>query len=469
MKLISNIITKTLPAALIIGAVAAASTGCGIYKKYETPQNTAFTKAYVDARQEAQDSTALGNLLWEQVFTDPVLADLINRALADNTSLKDAYNNVGIARAQLKGARLAYLPSVALAPQGQGAGSTLTGSASGLTWTYTLPATVSWEVDIFGKLLNSKRGAAVALERSEAYAQAARSQLIASVATTYYTISAVEAQLALSRNTARLWAQSVQTMRSLKEAGRLTEAAVVQSDANYQSVLASITNLEATRHQLDNTMSMLLHTMPQHFEISPDATLAVPAAIASGVPLSYLGMRPDVYAAERNLAAAYYTTASARAAFYPGLTLSFNGGFTNSFGTLVKNPGEWFYNLAGSLVAPLFSRGQNIARLEAAKLSQQTAMNNFEDAVLNAAAEVSNAMTVYTKAGERLGFLDVQVEDLKKSVEYTNDLLIYANGTYLEVLTAQQSLLSAQMNRISCDLDRAQAVINLYQAVGGGR
>ena len=460
-------LNRTLYVGAVAVVLAAATSSCGIYKKYETPQNTALTAAYVEARNDAAsaDSAAFGNLLWEEVYTDPVLADLINRALVNNTSLKDAQLNVGIARAQLKGARLAYLPSLAIAPNG--AGSSIAGSS--LSWTYQIPATASWEIDIFGKLLNSKRGAAVAVERSEAYAQAVRSQIIAAVANCYYTMASTEAQLALSRSTAQIWEKSVQTMRDLKESGRLNEAAVVQSDANYRSVLAQIASLEATRHHLDNTMSLLLNVMPQHWAVAADATLDVPDMLIQGVPMQYLAMRPDVTAAERGLAAAYYTTSSARAAFYPGLTITANGGFTNQIGSMIKNPGEWFYNLAGSLVAPLFSRGQNIARLEAAKLQQQQAMNAFESTVLNAAAEVSNALTNYEKTGERLVHLNTQVSDLEKSVEVTNDLLVYADGTYLEVLTAQQGLLSAQMNLLNCRLDRSMAVISLYQSMGGGR
>lgn len=444
-----------------------ALTSCGIYKKYETPTDTPLTEAYVKAVNDsaASDPAAFGNLDWQQVFTDPVLVDYINRALASNISLKDAYLNVELARTQLKGAKLAYLPSLALAPNGAGASY----AGSDLSWSYQIPASVSWEVDIFGKLLNSKRKAAVALEQSEDYAQAVRSQIISAVATTYYSIASVEAQLALSRNTARLWSQSVETMRDLKAAGRTTEAAVVQSDANYRMVLANISELEVTRHQLNNTMSLLLGTMPTEWFVSADATLKVPEMLVPGVPMHYLANRPDVAAAERGLASAYYTTSSARAAFYPGLTITANGGFTNLLGSIIKNPGDWFVQLAGSLTAPLFSRGQNISRLEAAKISQKQALNAFENTVLSAAGEVSDALTVYEKAGERAGHLDAQVADLEKSVEYTNDLLLYSNGTYLEVLTAQQSLLSAQMNRIACDLTRAQAVINLYQAMGGGR
>lgn len=449
-------------------ALATATGSCGIYNKYHTPTDTPLTAAYAEARQAGQDSTAFGNLLWEDVFTDPVLAGMINTALTNNTSMRNALLNVDIARANLRGAKLAYLPSVVLAPNG--AGSSIAGSD--LSWSYQLPAQVSWELDIFGKLLNGKRGAQTALLQSEAYACAARSQIISAVATTYYSISAVRRQLEISRTTAVLWEETVQTMRDLKEAGTgLTEAAVVQSAANYYSILASITDLETQLHELNNTMSLLLNTMPQEWDIAAGLTPEVPAIYRAGIPMSELAARPDVQAAEQSLAAAFYATNSARAAFYPGLSISFSGGFTNLLGSMVKNPGEWFYNLAGSLTAPLFSRGQNIARLQGAKAQQQQALNNFEYSLLSAAAEVSSALTVYSRSIEKSQLLTEQVFNLERSVEYTRDLLLYSTGStnYLEVLTAQQGLLSAQMNLINTDLTRARAVINLYQALGGGR
>ncbi len=448
--------------------LAASMSSCHIYKKYETPTSTALTKAYAEARQAEVDSAAFGNLLWEDVFTDPLLADLIERALQNNANLQNAMLNVDVARAQLRGARLSYLPSLALAPNGSG--SSMAGSD--LSWSYTLPAQLSWEVDIFGKLLNSNRGAKAALLQSEAYAQAARSQIISAVASTYYSIAAVRAQLDLSRTTSELWKETVQTMRDLKEGGRgVTEAAVVQSAANYYSILGSITDLESSLDKLNNTMSLLLDTLPQEWTVTNRVDLSVPEILRAGVPMVELACRPDVQAAEQSLAAAYYATNSARAAFYPGLTITANGGFTNLLGSMVKNPGEWFYNLAGSLVAPLFSRGQNIARLQASKAQQQQAMNNFEYSLMSAAAEVSDALTVYEKSKEKSGYLKEQVANLEKSVEYTRDLLIYSTGStsYLEVITAQQGLLQAQISQINTELARANAVINLYQALGGGR
>ena len=308
-------IIKTARIAAAI-ALAGMLGSCGIYQKYQTPTDSPLTAAYAAARKAPADSTVFGNLLWEDVFTDPVLAALIDSALVNNTSLENARLNVEVARANLKGARLAYLPSVAIAPNGAGASY----AGSDLSWTYTIPAQVSWEIDIFGKTLNNKRGAEASLRKSKAYTQAVRSQIISAVATTYYSIVAVRQQLELSRGTAVLWQQTVQTMRDLKEGGRgVTEAAVVQSAANYYSILSSITDLEVSLHQLNNTMSLLLNTMPREWEVNNDLELHTPAILRAGVPMAELAARPDVEAAEQDLAAAFYATAGARAAFYPGL------------------------------------------------------------------------------------------------------------------------------------------------------
>lgn len=210
--------------------------------------------------------------------------------------------------------------------------------------------------------------------------------------------------------------------------------------------------------------------MPQRWEISPEATLNVPVMKRTAIPMAELAARPDVRASEMALAVAYYTTASARAAFYPSLNITANGGFTNLLGSFVKNPGDWFIQLAGSLTAPLFSRGQNIARLEASKAQQQQALNNFEYTLMSAAADVSDAMTVYEKSIEKQQWLTLQVDNLVKSVEITNELLLFdGSTTYLEVLTAQKNLLAAQTAQITTNLTAARSVINLYQNLGGGR
>lgn len=445
-------------------------SGCNIYKKFELPKDSELAQQYAQAQEQPVDSAAFGNLDWHQVFTDPVLTDLIEQALANNTNLQNAMLNVDMAHASLKGARLSFLPSVALAPNGAGA-KYGTGHGRSFGWSYTIPAQVSWEIDVFGKLLNNKRNAQASYEQAQNYAQAARSQIISATANTYYAIAMLESQLQLSRATAEKWRENVQVMKDFKEAGRVNEAAVVQSTAQYYSIQASITDIEVSLDEMYNTMSLLLNVMPQKWTVSPNATLEIPAMYRESVPMRELAARPDVRAAERGLAAAYYSTAGARAAFYPGLNITANGGFTNLLGSMITNPGDFFIQLAGSLAIPLFSRGSNIARLEAAKAQQKQAMNTFEYTLMSASAEVSDAMTLYAKSGEKRDLLRQQVQNLEKSVEITEELLSLGTSgtTYLEVLTAQQSLLAAQMSEITCENNRARAVINLYQSLGGGR
>lgn len=455
----------------IIAAMVGASalTGCGIYGKYSPEKvNDATVSQYAEAVKQTPDSINLGNLKWQDVFTDPLLADLINKALLNNKDLANAKLNIDIAHAQLLGARLSYLPSVAFAPSAQRASNGLTHTWS--EWTYTLPLAVNWEVDVFGKILNTKRGAQASYEQAQAYEQAVRSQIISGVAQAYYTIAALRSQLQLSRETATLWEASVKTMRDLKEAGRLRENAVVQSEAQYYSILSSITDLETSLHTANNTLSLLLNTMPQEWAIPASAALEIPVFANTDIPMSQLAARPDVRASEQALAVAYYATGSARAAFYPTLAITANGGFTNQLGTFIKNPAEWFINLGASLTAPLFSRGANIARLQAAKAQQQQALNNFRYTLLSASADVTEALVTYQNAFEKMKWLALQVDDMSKALDITNELLLFdGSTTYLEVLTAQQSLLSAQTAQISTNLAATRALINLYQNLGGGR
>lgn len=460
---------KNFSKLIVAGALSVSMlSSCHIYKKFEMPQEDPATAEYARVAAETPDSTAYGNLQWQQVFTDPLLQDFISRALANNVNLDNARLNIDIARANLLGAKLSYLPSVALNPNGAGAKYNLPGAS--MTWTYTIPMAASWEIDVFGKILNNKRAAEVNVELQNDYAQAVRSQIIGGVASCYYSIATIESQLELSRQTSEIWAKSVQTMRDFKETGRVTEAAVVQSEAQYYSILASITDLETALRQANNSMSLLLNEQPQTYAIPADARLDVPAILRDGIALREIAQRPDVRVAEKNLAAAYYNTNLARAAFYPGLTISAQGGFSNLLGSFIKNPGDWFIQLAGQLTAPLFARGQNIARLKGAKVQQEQSMNNFKYALLNAAAEIDNALVSLANNTTKAEMLAKQEESLRKAVDYTNLLMAHdQNTTYLEVLTAQSSLLQAQMGRLSTELNRQTDLITLYQALGGGR
>lgn len=381
-KLIRYIVPVMLTVAL---------SSCHIYRKYELPsEDNAFVDDFRKATEQPVDSTSLEYLGWEKVFTDPLLQGYIRQALANNNDLDDARHNVEIAQAQLKGAKLSYFPSLALNPNG---GSASYGG-SHMNWSYTIPLAANWEIDVFGKILNRKRGAKVSVEQMQDYEQATRSQIICGVANTYYALVLLKQQLELTERTAVIWKDQVESMKAMKEAAYVNEAAVVQSAANYWSIMASIPDIKQSIKETSNTLSILLGVYPQEWEVTSDLSFSLPVDVRNGIPMSYLAVRPDVRAAERGLAAAYYTTNSARAAFYPTLSISAQGGFTNLLGSMITNPGKWFIQLAGQLAAPLFSRGQNIATLEAAKARQKQAMNAFEKTVLSASADVSDALSL---------------------------------------------------------------------------
>lgn len=451
---------------LLIATLLLGLSSCGIYKKYEMPIENQYVNRLAESEAKA-DSTTLPYITWERVFTDPILQDYIRTALAENKDIDNAALNVQMAQAQLQGAKLSYFPAVTLSPNG---GAAKYGSGRMDTWTYQIPLSIQWEIDVFGKILNRKRSAKVSLEQMEDYQQATRSQIISAVANTYYGLVLLHQQLDLTQRTSQIWKDQVESMKLMKEAAYVNEAAVVQSAANYWSIMSSIPDIRQSIHELNGTMSLLLHTDEKEWKVSGDMSFDLPAEFTSGVPVSYLAARPDVRAAERGLAAAYYSVSSARAAFYPSLMISSNGGFTNLLGSLVTNPGKWFIQLAGQLTAPLFARGQNIANLKVAKARQQQAMNEFENTVLAAAVDVSDALSLYRNTSEKREALLQQIDNLEKSVEYTQELLtLDQSTTYLEVLTSRASLLNAQMNALNCWHSKAQALINLYQAVGGGR
>ena len=451
----------------VVALTALTFSSCHIYKKYELPTDASpIVEDYAKALKEKPDSSSLPYLGWRDIFTDPFLQDYIQRAIENNKDLDNARLNVDIANAQLKGAKLSYFPSVAINPNG-GAASY---AGSRMNWSYTIPAAVSWEIDVFAKILNKKRGAKTNLEAMKDYEQAVHSQIVCGVANVYYSLVMLHQQLGLTKRTSEIWEEQVTSMQLLKDAGRTNEAAVVQSRANYYNIMSTIPVLENSINQLQNTLSLLLNEYPHEWAVTNDLTFSIPEELINGIPVSYLATRPDVRATERALATAYYATNSARANFYPSIVISAQGGFTNLLGSIIKNPGDWFIQLAGSIAAPIFSRGQNIASLEAAKAQQKQALNNFEYAVLTASADVSDALVDYNKCVEQNKYLQLQVDQLEKSVDYTNELFMYNQSTtYLEVLTARSSLLSAQLGCITNWHDRAAALISIYQAVGGGR
>lgn len=442
--------------------------GCNLYRPYSRPEmnvNGLYRDTLSMADTLKSDTVNMGDLPWQEIFKDTKLQSLIEQGLANNLDLQTAALRVEEYRAQLTSARLAYVPSLNLAPSG-----TITSFDKGkATQTYQLPVAASWEVDLFGRLLNAKRGAKAALMQSEAYQQAVRTQVIAGIANAYYTLLMLDRQLVISEMTVRKWEESVMTMKSLKIAGMVNEAAVVQSEANYYAVSTTVFDLRSNIRSTENALCLLLGEAPHAISRGNILEQMLPGQLSVGLPVQLLSNRPDVRAAEMALAVSYANTNVARSAFYPQLTLTGNAGWTNSAGSAILNPGKLIASVTAGLVQPIFNGGANRARLKVAKAQQEETRLAFQNTILSAGNEVNDALFQYQAATGKSDLRKNQVRALELSVDYTEQLLKLGSSTYLEVLTAQQSLLNAQLSEVSDNLQRLQAVVNLYQALGGGR
>lgn len=447
---------------IIISLMACLLTSCGIYKPYSRP-NVVTEELYRNV--EDRDTLSLGSLQWNELFTDESLQNLILRGLEKNTDLRIACLRVKAAEATLMNARLAYLPSVALSPEG--GLSSFDGGKAGKS--YNLATSASWEIDIFGKLTNAKREARAALEQSRAYEQAVQTQLVATIANSYYTLLMLDKQLEINKRTLENWEKTEATLEALKRAGKSNDAAVLQAKANRLALEASIFTIQKSISDTENSLSVLLATTPQSIDRGRLENQIFPEDLSVGIPVQLLANRPDVRQAEMVLAQAFYATNAARSAFYPNITLSGSAGWTNNGGGVILNPGSWLLNAVGSLTQPLFNRGANIANLKVAKAQQEEAALSFQQSILNAGKEVNDALVQWQTAQQRINIGMQQVAALNEAVRKTELLMQHSSTNYLEVLTAQQSLLAAELTQAQDRFDKIQGIINLYHALGGGR
>lgn len=456
MHIIKNIIITT--------AVASALSGCHIYRAYERPDAAAVVDSVYRHSVAPEDTASLASLSWKQLFTDHHLQKLIEAGLENNTDLNIARLKVKEAEALLMTSRLSYLPSVTLSPEG-----TITSvGGSEASKKYNLAVAADWEIDLFGKILNAKRGAQAALEQSDAYRQAVQTQLVATIANSYYTLLVLDEQMKITKETADTWTESLRTMKALKRAGQTTEMAVAQTEAAKLSVDASVFSIARQISEIENSLSALLGKAPQTIERGTLKEQNFPDSLSTGIPLQLLSRRPDIRQSEAQLAVAYYATNSARSAFYPSITLGGSAGWTNAAGAIITNPGEWLLSAVGSLVQPIFNKGKNIANLKIAKAQQEEALLTFRQSLLDAGNEVNDALLQWQTARKRVELDKQQAASLKSALKSSELLMEYSSQNYLEVITARQSLLQAELNTVTDRFDEIQGVINLYHALGGG-
>ena len=439
-------------------------SSCNIYRQYERPEVAAPDSYRRPEDMTSADTTSKADLSWTDIYADTNLRTLINYGLENNTDLLVAMERVKEAQAALKSAKLSFLPSVSLNPQG---GLSYAGGVT--SWSYDASVSASWEIDLFGKLLNNKRKAQVVLLQNEEYKQAVRTQLIATIADFYFNLLALDKQLNIYTMTEQNWAVSVETIKAMKEGGMTNEAAVVQYEAYHASIAAAIPDIKAAIMKQENALSALLGDYPDVIVRGKLDEQKVEFDIQAGVPLQLLANRPDVKSAEYKLASMYYNTNEARAAFYPNIVIGGSAGWSNLIGGKIVNPGQFLASALASLTQPIFYRGVNKARLEIAKAQEEEAKLQFRQSLLNASMEVSNALITYDAEVKKEVERDRQIEALYKAVEYTNELLKLGTSTYLEVLDAQQSLLNALLSKTDDQLNKLNAVTSLYHALGGGR
>ena len=430
-------------------------SSCNLYKHYERPEID-FVDSLYNRIPTANNYESIASLTWKELFTDTILQNLIEIGLNNNTDLEIARLKVEQAEATLKTSKLALFPSVSLSAQA---------SVKNEGFTYNITPTASWEIDAFGKLHNTKKGAEAALAATEAYQQAVQTKLIATIADAYYTLLMLDEQLEISKRTLNTWEENIRTLSALKRAGKTNEAAVLQAKASKVNVEASILTLKKQIIEQENSLSALLGLVPQELERNELSQQVFPDTLLMGLPLSSLINRPDVRQAEYKLVEAFYATNVARSYFYPSITLNGSAGWGIA---KAANPSDWIFNAVASLMQPIFNQGKNKARLTISESQRQEALLNFRQTLLDAGTEANNALISWQTARKRLDSDKLQIMYLKGAVFNTQLLMKNGQATYIEVLSAQKNLLQAELTETNDKYLEIQSVITLYHALGGG-
>ena len=458
---------------MIFSAVMLLMSSCGVYNKYERPDVN--TKGIIrDAVSDVdtlvvapQDTASFGNLPWRSVFTDPQLQALIEQGLQKNANLQNAVLTVQMYEAMLKAAKLAFLPAVTLgSQQSMGSISTLYTDPSVTTKSYTLPVSASWTLDLFGNILSQKRSTQMKLLGMKDYQMAVRAQVVSGIANAYYTLLMLDEQLRIVTEMSKMSKETWEMMKLQYNLGRMRSTSVQSAEAAYLSTLTQANDFRRQIRATENALSLLIGQAGQQIPRSTLDAQSLPSEFATGVGVALLQNRPDVHNAEMQLAACFHDVQTARSQFYPNITVGAQAAFTNSNGVLT--PGKWLTTLFGTLTQPIFARGALTANLKVSELQYKQAFNTWQNAILSAGNEVSNALVNYNSYDANSKIETDRIAVLQKNVEDTKALYKSSGSTYLEVLTAETQLLSAQLSKVTDDFYKMQSVVSLYTALGGG-
>lgn len=451
---------------IILGLATLSLTGCkSLYGTYKRPEvkTDGLVRDPINDQTTLEGANDFGQLPWRDVFTDPNLQAIIEKALTNNPDLLNAAFNIDIAEQQLGAAKLAFLPSLAFAPQG-----TIThfGSHVEATKSYTLPLASSWEIDLFGNLRNAKKAAQMAMIQMQDYKVAVQTKLICNVANLYYTLLMLDRQNKIVTDMATLTKSTWDMMQLQMDYGRARSTSVQSAQSAYYGVQARATDIKKQTREVENSLSLLMGEPVHGIARGTLDNQKLPSNFSGGIGVEILSNRADVHANEMALAKCFYNVNQARARFYPSLSITASGGWSNGNGMV--NPAKLLFNAIGKLTQPIFMQGKLRAGLRVAEDQYKIAYNKWQNSVLTAGSEVSNALVAYNAAEEKDVLYTKQIEILKKNVEQTQMLYNQSSSSYLEVITAQQNLLNAEISQVQDQFSKLQAIVNLYYALGGG-
>ena len=455
---------------LIAGTLLMSS--CGLYNKYERPDNVETQGLVRDVLSDrdtlaVQDTASFGNLPWRSVFTDPQLQALIEQGLQKNANLQNAVLTVQMYETMLKASKLAFLPAIQIGSSSpMGSISTLYTDPSVTTKSYSIPVSASWTVDLFGNILSQKRSTQMKMLGMKDYQMAVRAQIVSGIANAYYTLLMLDKQLTIVTEMGTMAKETWEMMQQQFTLGRVRSTSVQSAEAAYLSTQTQANDFRRQIRSTENALSLLIGQAGQQIPRSTLEAQSLPAEFSTGVGVALLQNRPDVHNAEMQLAACFHDIQTARSQFYPTVTIGASAAFTNSNGALT--PGKWLTTLFGNLTQPIFMRGALTANLKVSKIKYEQAFNTWQNSILQAGNEVSNALVNYNGYDANSKLEAQRVEVLTKNVEDTRALYESKGSSYLEVLTAQTQLLSAQLSKVTDDFNKMQAVVSLYTALGGG-
>ncbi|MBR0177131.1 MAG: TolC family protein, partial [Bacteroidales bacterium] len=430
--------------------------GCNLYKKYES--NATVQENIMGEVVNPQDTTSIGDMGWRDVFKDPLLQRLIETAWANNTNVRTAQLTIEQAQNEVMSAKWGYAPTLALGPS---ASYNYQGGAGG-SYAVQVPVRASWQLGIFGQNRSKVRSAKARLAYDEDYRQAVQVELAANVATLYYNLVMLDRQLEISEATEKLYQESYNTTQALFQAGLYNSPAVHEMQASLEALRADIVSLRYGIATTEASLCLLLAEPPHRIERSAFGAFEMPEQLHVGLPIRLLAARPDVRMAERNMEIAYYGTQQARQSFYPSLSLDGLFGVAGTF-SAVNIIGQ----AVGSLTQPILQGGQLRAQLRNAKAEQEKARLQFVQTLYDAGSEVYKYKRAIETAEEKSGHIGIRVNALQEAFAATTELMNNGSTTYLEVLTAQESLLSAQLTQVENQYEMVRALISLYTALGG--